>query len=65
MCGGIFTLLIYGFAMAFFVAKTVKMSGSGLDNITSSEEILSAQELQMVNLTGMMPVIEFWNDYEA
>ena len=60
VCGGIFTFLIYGFVLAFFVMKSIKMSKSSLDIITSNEEILGAKELEMVNFTGMMPVLQIW-----
>ena len=59
VCGGIFTLLIYGFISAYFIIKSIKMMGSNLDNIASNEEIVNFNELGNVNLTGMTPIITF------
>ena len=39
------------------------MYESNFDNISSNEEILDFEEVSNVNLTGMMPVINFQTQY--
>ena len=58
--GGTLTLFIYCFVSSFFLLKSIKMYGKSLDNITSNEEVTQAHEIQKVNFTGMMPVLQFW-----
>ena len=55
--GGVITIFIYCFISAYFVIKSFKMYESNLDNISSNEEVIDFDEVNHVNLTGMMPVI--------